>query len=71
GQNVGIIPTADSYRTGFIGYQIKPQMAKSLIFGVDNLGKGQIIYMVDNPSFRNFWQNGKLLIANAIFLVGQ
>ena len=71
GQNVGIIPTADSYRTGFIGYQIKPQMAKSLAFGVDNLGKGQIIYMVDNPSFRNFWQNGKLLIANAIFLVGQ
>jgi len=71
GQNVGIITGADSYRTGFIGQKVKPQMSKSLIFGVDTIGKGQVIYMVDNPSFRNFWQNGKLLIANAVFLVGQ
>ncbi|KEO73653.1 M14 family metallopeptidase [Anditalea andensis] len=71
GQNVGIIPTSDNYRTGFIGYQVKPMMAQSLIFGVDTLGKGQVIYMVDNPSFRNFWQNGKLIMANALFLVGQ
>jgi hypothetical protein len=27
--------------------------------------------MVDNPMFRNFWENGKLLVANAVFFVGQ
>jgi hypothetical protein len=41
----------------------------SLIFGVQNYGKGCAIYMVDNPLFRGFWENGKLFFANAVFLV--
>ena len=35
----------------------------------ERLGKGSIIYMVDNPMFRSFWENGKLLLVNAIFYV--
>jgi len=26
---------------------------------------------VDNPIFRGFWESGKLVLSNAIFLVGQ
>jgi len=33
------------------------------------MGKGNIVYMADDPIFRSFWENGKLLLANAIFLV--
>ncbi len=69
GVNAGIIPSMDHHRTGFIGYKAQSQIAESLVFGVENQGKGQIIYMVDNPIFRGFWESGKLILANAIFLV--
>jgi len=43
----------------------------SLVFGVEEKGKGAVIYLVDNPLFRSFWENGKLLFSNAVFMVGQ
>lgn len=69
GVNAGIIPSTDHYRTGFIGQRAKEKIDESLAFGVENHGSGQIIYMADNPIFRSFWENGKLILANAVFLV--
>lgn len=69
GINAGIIPSMDHHRTGFIGYKAQSKIEESLAFGIENQGSGQIIYMVDNPIFRGFWQSGKLIMANAIFLV--
>ncbi len=54
---------------GFAGSDAQKKIANTLIFGVEDLGKGQIIYMVDNPLFRGFWENGKLFFANALFMV--
>ena len=54
---------------GFAGSEAKKKIDKSLIFGVEEHGQGQIIYMVDNPLFRGFWENGKLFFANALFMV--
>ena len=71
GVNAGIIPSNDAYRFGYIGNKIKPKMAKSMVYGVESQGRGQIVYMVDNPMFRSFWENGKLLMSNAVFFVGQ
>jgi hypothetical protein len=71
GVNVGIIPDNEAYRFGYIGIKIKPKMAQSMVYGVENQGRGQIVYMADNPMFRSFWESGKLLISNAIFFVGQ
>ncbi|MCH7402631.1 M14 family zinc carboxypeptidase [Belliella kenyensis] len=70
GVNAGIIPSLDSYRFGFIGNKLKPQMKESMVYGVEYQGRGQIVYMVDNPMFRSFWEAGKLFMANAIFVVG-
>jgi hypothetical protein len=42
---------------------------ESLLFGEEPMGKGSIVYMVDNPLFRAFWENGKLFVANAVFLL--
>jgi len=39
--------------------------------GIENIGSGEVIYMVDNPLFRAFWYNGKLIVGNAIFMAGQ
>jgi len=35
------------------------------------MGGGSVVYLSDNPLFRNFWENGKLLFTNAVFLAGQ
>jgi hypothetical protein len=35
------------------------------------MGSGSVIYMADDPLFRLFWENGKLLFSNAVFLVGR
>jgi len=55
--------------SGFAGSEAQKQISESLIFGTENVGRGQVIYMVDNPLFRGFWENGKLFFANALFMV--
>ncbi|WP_222983732.1 M14 family metallopeptidase [Flagellimonas meishanensis] len=55
--------------SGFAGSEAQKKVDGSLIFGVEQFGQGQVIYMVDNPLFRGFWENGKLFMANALFMV--
>jgi len=55
--------------SGFAGSKAQEKIAKTLIFGVENHGSGSVVYMVDNPLFRGFWENGKLFFANALFMV--
>ena len=69
GWNVGTVRT-DGHRSGFAGAKAREVIQHSLSFGVQNHGSGEVIYFTDNPLFRGFWENGKLLVANALFLVG-
>ncbi len=55
--------------SGFAGSKAQEKIAKTLIFGVENHDKGSIVYLIDNPLFRGFWENGKLFFANALFMV--
>jgi hypothetical protein len=68
GVNVGHFSENATSVSGFAGKKALRQVPNSLLFGVENKGKGKIIYMVDNPLYRSFWENGKLFFANAIFL---
>jgi len=70
GWNVGVI-RKDNYVSGFTGNKAKERLKDGVIFGVQDLGRGEVIYMADDPLFRSFWENGKLLFCNAVFLVGQ
>lgn len=70
GWNVGIIKK-DNYISGFTGSGLKEKLKDGLLIGAQELGKGQVIYLAENPVFRSFWENGKLLLCNAVFLVGQ
>lgn len=66
--NVAYVPKG--YRNfGFIGRNLKPRLENTVTFAVQQKGDGEIIYMVDNPLFRGFWENGNLLFSNALFLV--
>ena len=71
GWNVGIIDSEAAYVSGVAGEEAKKTLAKSMVFGVENVGRGAVVYMADNPLFRAFWENGKLFMVNAMFFVGQ
>lgn len=71
GWNVGTVRSFDAHMSGFAGQLAKQNLEGSLSFGVQSVGSGEVVYMVDNPLFRGFWENGKLLMVNALFFVGQ
>ncbi|MCO6149033.1 M14 family zinc carboxypeptidase [Flavobacterium sp. NRK1] len=66
--NVAYVP-AGYKNFGFIGKSLKKKLVNTVTFAVEQKGRGCIIYMVDNPLFRGFWENGNLLFSNALFLV--
>ncbi len=66
GYNVSYIQEPEVV-SGFAGSEAIKNLKNSLVFGEVPMGRGSVIYMVDNPLFRAFWQNGKLFFANAIF----
>ncbi|MEP6748711.1 MAG: M14 metallopeptidase family protein [Bacteroidota bacterium] len=70
GWNVGVIKK-DNYVSGFTGNKLKDKLKDGTLFGVVEMGKGSIIFLADDPIFRSFWENGKLLFCNAVFLVGE
>ena len=69
-QNVGIIKSANDHINGFAGQFVKEDIVNSMALGVENIGGGRIVYFVDNPLFRDFWYDAKLLFVNALFFVG-
>jgi hypothetical protein len=70
GWNVGVIKK-EKQVAGFVGSKLQNRLQDGLLFGVQNIGNGTVTYLADNPLFRSFWENGKILFANAVFLVGQ
>jgi hypothetical protein len=53
-----------------MGHQAQQTVDDTLIFGVQRLGEGRVVYLVDNPLFRGFWYSGHVLFSNAVFFVG-
>jgi hypothetical protein len=70
GWNVGVIKRNQQI-AGFVGSKLSKRLQDGLIFGTQELGSGTIVYLTDNVLFRNFWENGKMIFSNAVFLVGQ
>jgi hypothetical protein len=70
GWNVGVVKK-ENLMAGYVGYKLAPKLKDGLLFGVQNLGKGSVTYLTDDGMFRDFWQNGKLMMVNAVFMVGE
>ena len=54
--------------SGFVGSRANRELAGSAALGQQSLGAGSAIYFTDNPLFRGFWENGKRLFDNAVFM---
>lgn len=66
--NVAYVPA--NYKSfGFIGKNLKKKLENTVSFAIEPVGRGEVVYMIDNPLFRGFWENGNLLFSNALFLV--
>lgn len=70
GWNVGVMKKENQV-SGFVGSKLKPKLQDGTTIAVQQMGRGTIVYFADNPIFRSFWENGKLLFTNAVFFVGQ
>jgi hypothetical protein len=69
GFNIAYFNETTKNVSGYAGSSAIKNIPESLLLGEEQKGKGSIIYMVDNPLFRSFWDNGKLFLANAVFLL--
>ena len=70
GWNVGVIKK-DNYVSGFTGNKLKEKLKDGTLFGTVDMGRGSVVFFADDILFRSFWENGKLLFCNAVFLAGE
>ena len=63
------IEKMEDHMNGFVGHKAAPLQAKSLVVGIQEQGQGKVILFIDNPLFRGFWENGKMLVANGLYQV--
>ncbi len=66
GGNIGYIRDKEPV-SGFAGYKFKKHISNTLEAGSESLGKGEVIYIADDPYFRAFWKSGRVLLGNVIF----
>ncbi|PWS27971.1 zinc carboxypeptidase [Pedobacter yonginense] len=66
GWNVGLV-NDKSLMAGVVGKKVREELKSGLLIGVQDFGRGQVVYLANDPLFRNFWEGGKTLFGNAIF----
>ncbi len=67
GWNVGVLKKSN-YVAGFRGFKVGNKLKDGTLFGVSEMGNGSVVFLADNPLFRLFWENGKQLFCNAVFM---
>lgn len=66
GWNVGLV-NEKSLMSGIVGKKAREELKSGLLIGVQDFGRGQVVYLANDPLFRNFWESGKTLFGNLVF----
>ena len=66
GNNIGYI-LENKPVSGFAGYKYQKQIKNTMVIGSETIGKGEVIYITDDPYFRAFWKSGRPLLWNVVF----
>ncbi len=69
GWNVGVLKK-ERQVAGFVGDRLHSRIKDGTTIGVVPLGKGSVVFFSDDPIFRSFWESGKLMFFNSVFLAG-
>jgi len=65
GSNIGYILDREPI-SGFAGFKYKDKIKSTLVLGSEIIGKGEVIYITDDPYFRAFWKSSRVLIGNTV-----
>jgi hypothetical protein len=52
---------------GFVGHDLRGKLAHTVTVAMTQQGKGSVVYFMDNPLFRCFWDRGLFLFSNAVY----
>ncbi|HBC78576.1 MAG TPA: zinc carboxypeptidase [Bacteroidales bacterium] len=66
GNNIGYI-LENKPVSGFAGYKYQKLIKNTMVIGSESVGKGEVIYITDDPYFRAFWKSGRDLLWNVVF----
>jgi hypothetical protein len=66
GNNIGYILDSKPV-SGFAGYKYQKLIKNTMVIGSESIGKGEVIYITDDPYFRAFWKSGRALLWNVVF----
>jgi hypothetical protein len=66
GNNIGYILDSKPV-SGFAGYKYQKIIKNTMVIGSESVGKGEVIYITDDPYFRAFWKSGRALLWNVVF----
>ncbi len=59
--------TDDPHLSGYISPANRERLRNSPSVIVDQLGRGSVVLLLDNPNFRGYWHGTNRLLLNAIF----
>jgi len=66
GNNIGYILDSKPV-AGFSGYKFQKLVKNTMVIGSEKIGKGEVIYITDDPYYRAFWKSGRALLWNVVF----
>ena len=52
---------------GFAGTKFIKNIKNTMVIGSEQIGRGEIIYITDDPYFRAFWKSGRVILGNIAF----
>ena len=59
--------TDDPHLSGYVSAANEARLAGSPSVIADQLGRGSVVLLIDNPNFRGYWRGTQRLLLNAIF----
>jgi len=63
--NIGYI-TDNKPVAGFAGYKFCSKIKNTNVIASEKIGKGEVVYISDDPYFRAYWKSGRVLLGNMI-----
>jgi len=67
GYNIGLLKPS-SYIAGVVGAKVKDKLSSGMLLASEDIGKGSVVYIAAPLLFRSFWESGKQLFFNSVFL---
>ena len=66
GNNIGYILNSDPV-SGFAGNEFREKVKNTIVVASERVGRGEVVYITDDPYYRAFWKSGRILLGNILF----